>query len=64
MTPADAVTTVELVGGTNGPVTLDADKNIVLLIKSNTTQSIKVVSTKDGASVTKTYTLTGLTLEA
>ena len=64
VTPADAVTTVELVGGTKGPVTLDADKNIVLLIKSNTTQSIKVVSTKDGTSVTKTYTLTGLTLEA
>lgn len=64
VTPADAVTTVELVGGTKDPVTLDADKNIVLLIKSNTTQSIKVVSTKDGASVTKTYTLTGLTLEA
>lgn len=64
VTPADAVTTVELVGGTKGPVTLDADKNIVLLIKSNTTQSIKVVSTKDGASVTKIYTLTGLTLEA
>ena len=64
VTPADAVTTVELVGGTKGPVTLDADKNIVLLIKSNTTQSIKVVSTKDGSSVTKTYTLTGLTLEA
>lgn len=64
VTPADAVTTVELVGGTKGPVTLDADKNIVLPIKSNTTQSIKVVSTKDGASVTKTYTLTGLTLEA
>lgn len=64
VTPADAVTTVELVGGTKGPVTLGADKNIVLLIKSNTTQSIKVVSTKDGASVTKTYTLTGLTLEA
>ena len=64
VTPADAVTTVELVGGTKGPVTLDADKNIVLLIKSNTTQSIKVVSTKDGSSVTKTYTLTGLILEA
>lgn len=64
VTPSDAVTTVELVGGTKGPVTLDADMNIVLLIKSNTTQSIKVTSSKDGASVTKTYTLTGLTLEA
>lgn len=64
VTPSDAVTTVELVGGTKGPVTLDADMNIVLLIKSNTTQSIKVTSTKDGVSATKTYTLTGLTLEA
>ena len=64
VTPSDATTVVELVGGTKGPVTLDADMNIVLLIKSNTTQSIKVTSSKDGASATKTYTLTGLTLEA
>ena len=63
VTPADAVTTVELVGGTKGPVTLDADKNIVLLIKNNT-QSVKVTSTKDGSSVTKTYALTNLTLES
>ena len=64
VTPADAVTTVELVGGTKGPVTLDADKNIVLLIKSNTTQSIKVISTKDGSSVTKNSEIARLTLEA
>lgn len=64
VTPSDAVTTVELVGGTKGPVTLDEDMNIVLLIKSNTTQSIKVTSSKDGASATKTYSLTGLTLES
>lgn len=63
VTPTDAVTTVELVGGTKGPVTLDADKNIVLLIKNNT-QSVKVTSTKDGSSVTKTYALTNLTLES
>lgn len=62
--PADAVTTVELVGGTKGPVTLDADKNIVLLIKDKATQTIKVVSTKGDKSSTKTYSLTGLTLEA
>ena len=60
VTPA---ATVELVGGTKGPVTLDADKNIVLLIKNNT-QSVKVTSTKDGSSVTKTYALTNLTLES
>ena len=63
VTPTDAVTTVELVGGTKGPVTLNADKNIVLLIKNNT-QSVKVTSTKDGSSVTKTYALTNLTLES
>lgn len=61
--PADAVTTVELVGGTKGPVTLDADRNIVLLVKSNT-QSVKVASTKDGNTTEKVYSLTGLTLEA
>ena len=53
----------ELVGGAKGPVTLAADKNIVLLIKNNT-QSVKVTSTKDGSSVTKTYALTNLTLES
>ena len=38
----DAVVTIELVGGTKGPVTLDDDMNIVLLIKNKDTQSIKV----------------------
>lgn len=61
--PADAATTVEFVGGTKGPVALDADRNMVLLIKSNT-QSIKVVSTKNGKSTSKSYDLAGLTLEA
>lgn len=31
--PVEAKTVVELVGGTKGPVTLDEDRNIVLLIK-------------------------------
>ena len=61
--PENATTTVEIVGGTKGPVTLDEDKNWVGLIKSNSTQSIKVVMTKNAESVEKTYTLTGLTLE-
>ena len=60
--PNDATTTVEVVGGTKGPVTLDEDKNIVLLIKNKDTQSIKITSTKEEKSVTKTYSLTGLTL--
>lgn len=56
-------TTVEIVGGTKGPVTLDADRNIVLLIKNKDLQSIKIVNAKDGETEQKTYTLSGLTLE-
>ena len=58
----DAVATVELVGGTKGPVTLD-DMNIVLLIKNKDTQSIKVTVDNGENSTTKTYGLIGLTLE-
>ena len=59
----DAITTVELVGGTKGPVTLDDDMNIVLLIKNKDTQSIKVTVDDGEDPATKTYGLTGLTLE-
>jgi hypothetical protein len=59
----DAIATVELVGGTKGPVTLDEDMNIVLLIKNKDTQSIKVTTTHNEESITKTYGLSGLTLE-
>ena len=59
----DAVVIVELVGGTKGPVTLDEDRNIVLLIKNKDTQSIKVTVNNEDNSSTKTYKPTGLTLE-
>ena len=59
----DAVVIVELVGGTKGPVTLDEDRNIMLLIKNKDTQSIKVTVNNEDNSSTKTYKLTGLTLE-
>lgn len=59
----DAVATVEFVGGTKGPVTLDDDMNIVLLIKNKDTQSIKVTVDNGENSTTKTYGLIGLTLE-
>lgn len=62
--PEDAETTVELVGGTKGPVALDEDMNIVLLIKNKDTQSVKVVSTDGDETATKTFGLTGLTLES
>ena len=58
-----AETVVELVGGTKGPVALDDDMNIVLLIKNKDTQSIKVTTTHNEESITKTYGLSGLTLE-
>ena len=61
--PAEAETVVELVGGTKGPVALDDDMNIVPLIKNKDTQSIKVTTTHNEESVTKTYGLSGLTLE-
>ncbi len=58
-----AVTTVELLGGDSStPVTLDSDMNIVLRIK-NRTQKIKVVTTLNGDTITKVYSLASLTLE-
>ena len=61
---ADSVT-VEVVGGTSGPRTLDSDGIIVLRIANKNTQTVRVISYKDGVSKdTKTYSLTGLTLES
>ena len=60
-TPSDAITTVEIVGGKNGPVQLDDDLMFVGRI-SNTSQSIRVVTKANDKSVTKTYSLSGLTL--
>lgn len=56
-------TTVEIVGGTKGAVTLDGDKNWVGLIANKDSQTIKVVAQKNGTKVEKVYSLTGLTLE-
>lgn len=61
--PEGAVTTVEVVNGDKGPVTLDEDRNIVLLIRDNEAQSVEVVTTYDGETVTQEYGLSGLTLE-
>lgn len=56
--------TVEVIGGTSGPVTLDDDGIIVDKITS-TSQKIKVTASKPGlTSVSKTYSLTGLILES
>lgn len=57
----DAVITVEVVNGTNGPVTLDPDGLIVLRIANKNTQSIRVIATADGKANTHIYRLSGLT---
>lgn len=53
---------VELIGGKHGPVTLDSDRTLISRI-SNKSQKIKITASKeDYPTVTKTYTLGGLTL--
>jgi hypothetical protein len=60
---ADYVT-VEVINGIAGPRTLDSDGLIVLRIADKNTQSIEVVSYKDGiAKDNRRFVLTGLTLE-
>lgn len=58
---ADEVT-VEIVGGTSGPVALDEDMNWVGKI-TNDSQKIRVIATKDGATITKLYDLSQLEFE-
>ena len=58
----DNTVTVEIIGGTSGAVTLDDDGIWIGYIK-NKNQKIKVVASADGQpTVTKIYTLGGLTL--
>lgn len=58
---ADEIT-VELVGGTKGPVTLDEDRMIVLRIKDPATQSIEVTAKKGSETTTETFDISGLIL--
>ena len=56
--------TVEVVNGTSGAVTLDDDGVIVLRIADKDTQSVRVTATRSGLTTwTKTYSLTGLTVQ-
>lgn len=64
--PADAKVTVEFVGGqtTPGPIDLEPDdRSLVFRISDKEAQSIKVTASKGEETITKTYGLTGLTLE-
>lgn len=57
-----ATITVELIGGTHGPVNLDEDGLIIFRIAA-TTQKVKVTAAKTGYnSVTRTYELTDIVL--
>lgn len=60
-TDAGTTTTVELIGGTTGPSTLDSDGLCVFRL-ANKQQKIRVVSTKDDVTTTKIYSLKYLTL--
>lgn len=58
-----ATITVEVVGGLHGPTTLDEDGICICRITDKTTQTIKVVASKEGLdSDTVVLDLTGLTL--
>lgn len=62
--PNETEITVELIGGTKGPVKLDADRNIVLRIKDKDTQSVKITGKNTANTVTKTYHLNNLIIES
>lgn len=56
--------TTEVVGGVHGPSTLDEDGIVICRIANKSTQTIKVVARKEGyPSVTRVFSLTGLTLQ-
>lgn len=58
-----ATITAEIIGGDHGPVTLDSDRTLIVRIKHKG-QKIKIVASKtDYPTITKVYTLAGLTLE-
>ena len=59
-----ATTTVQLLGGPNkNPVTLDSNANAVFRITDRNTQRIKVVTTLGDDTITKIYSLAGLSIE-
>lgn len=62
-TDTGSTTTVEIIGGTSGPVTLDSDGLFVGKI-ANKQQKVRVVTTKDGATNTAIYSLKYINLES
>jgi len=62
-TETGSTTTVEIVGGKSGPVTLDSDMTWVGRISNPDSQTIRVITTKNGAKVTKVFGLQRLVCE-
>lgn len=61
---ADADVSFELVGGSKGEITLPPDdRQVVCLIRDNSSQSIRVTADKGGKRNEQNYSLLGLTLE-
>lgn len=60
---ADSIT-AEVIGGDNGPTTLDSDGLIIFRIKNNA-QSVRITAIKDGyESFAKTYSLSKIQLDS
>lgn len=62
--PENATTTIELLGGTSGPVELDSDMNAVIRITNKNSQKLKVVTTVGTNKLEKVYSLSSLRVEA
>ena len=62
-TEAGSTTTVEIVGGSSGPVALDSDKVWIGRITDPDRQTIRVITSKNGSKVTKVYGLNRLVCE-
>ena len=60
----DVTITVEVVNGVHGPQSLDSDGIAICRITDKNSQKVRFVASKTGyESVSKTYSLKGLTLE-
>lgn len=55
--PENAEVQIEVVGGTNGPTTLDSDLNIIVHITNKDTQKIKMTSSLGSFTYEKVYDL-------
>lgn len=60
--PEGTIITFELVGGTHDPVELSSDLSIIARITDKDNQSLKITAVLGTDTITKTYSLAGLTL--